>query len=1245
DHQKFQSKSESLPARFKRAAPDKSPVTEVISRHLAIGRVLNAIYLQMQLDNGTITQKDILAGIWNLKNSSVIDKLVGLTDDGIKSNIIDLEKSIDAVSGGIGAINGVERLLDEDGIWMEVTKSLRQKLKDGLDKIKVLQSLVDETNSKTLQYFVEDFEVTILEKLVSFETVTFNQMSIRDLVYSIENFMFLSTTISPVLKTISQSTHFKMNALLEGINATAEIYENASEIGMLNPMFQNIKIQAQKFQSLLASPETIEKLLSRLKDLKDSWVRTVLNKGMDLDDLKAYLVDFLTSANSLEKVNKDSVPMFNSSVIESLDYTLALINSLRVIKKVPKDMFLTDFNSCFKVLSSTSIVDYNETELFETSVVELFKTPPKVMADLETLSQDEDFSKSIYKFKDDLNNMRTEAEFATWKSRGSLKAMKEYFEGHRKLFKSLKQETSFIESVNVLLRSKQKITEISSWMANAKLGTPACDFLFELDASMIQEVNRMSSRISRIRTKNDFENVKSLVNAVLDSTKSLKTIPNLNGNSSNSTRRRRSPTKKFNGDPKKLLNFAFAAHSFYQIGQIKKYSADLDLLIKKIPSVPDEIKKIKNPKVKTDLEMIWKNSASFVKFLINLKASNKRILNLVKSKPEKTLEEVGLQYKLFSSAALTGKFELRKLRESMKLLDTPMDDVEDALKTLEDSASMDWNLVFSNFKTIPTDLEDIQKQLLDFFEGEHLDDEVEGWKLAVYIGAGVLALVLIGVGAAVFAYWWILIRDPDMRSMVPKEKIYTAPEEVDYSYMQLQDSRLESNSRFGEGYGTKIFDLCERKQWEKVEKMVKAGALLDVCNGLDGKTCLHVAIENLHKETIELMIQSGADKYAHDYYGNDAVDFVKILRKDSDLFDDVYRAVKDTPFNTRLIPPNSKRFWNVLVFDKNALTRRQKKKLPLRIKYCITWGYKENMDLNSFSHIVLPKKYVTNMNDQKNLLAMDNNDLMTFKLLACMASLVVPSWLTALIDPQFGENAMDTDYKWYTVHTCHNGNVHIDTVFHSKTNQHKMRPKLLEQCGFHILETELLKNREGWEEVIKLFGGSVVQDIEADDEKTPKPYWTLSSFYKKKKWEQRSCIILKHSDSKIEKKWQSMHAMYTLVDFSFLAECIVRHYILPIDNAVVPLDRIASDKEVVRKREKKKKEEEDRIARALKTEPTEEEPTDPEDLIVYDPRKQYKPMKGKKKVHPMKIKKKAPKKKKEGTLTETTKSSMMTDMQ
>lgn len=55
---------------------------------------------------------------------------------------------------------------------------------------------------------------------------------------------------------------------------------------------------------------------------------------------------------------------------------------------------------------------------------------------------------------------------------------------------------------------------------------------------------------------------------------------------------------------------------------------------------------------------------------------------------------------------------------------------------------------------------------------------------------------------------------------------------------------------------------------------------------------------------------------------------------------------------------------------------------------------------------------------------------------------------------------MDTDYKWYTVHTCHNGNVHIDTVFHSKTNQHKMRPKLLEQCGFHILETELLKNRE-----------------------------------------------------------------------------------------------------------------------------------------------------------------------------------------
>ena len=65
------------------------------------------------------------------------------------------------------------------------------------------------------------------------------------------------------------------------------------------------------------------------------------------------------------------------------------------------------------------------------------------------------------------------------------------------------------------------------------------------------------------------------------------------------------------------------------------------------------------------------------------------------------------------------------------------------------------------------------------------------------------------------------------------------------------------------------------------------------------------------------------------------------------------------------------------MLDKSCFKFYKKKKLPKRIKNHITWGYNEDMDLDSFSHIVLPNEYV-----KKDVtLLLDEKDFLTFQLL------------------------------------------------------------------------------------------------------------------------------------------------------------------------------------------------------------------------------------------------------------------------
>ncbi|ULU08048.1 hypothetical protein L3Y34_019255 [Caenorhabditis briggsae] len=235
--------------------------------------------------------------------------------------------------------------------------------------------------------------------------------------------------------------------------------------------------------------------------------------------------------------------------------------------------------------------------------------------------------------------------------------------------------------------------------------------------------------------------------------------------------------------------------------------------------------------------------------------------------------------------------------------------------------------------------------------------------------------------------------------------------------------------------------------------------------------------------------------------------------------------------------------YKILAVRPDCLTTEQKKMIPRRIRRKITWGYKPNMDLNKYTHIVVPKKYMK----KENTLLVKDDDLFIWQCVASLANIMPETWFDAILE---SDNYFEKDHVHMLIHMEYNTNVHNETLLKLKTHLHMGRPRFLTNAKITILDTqnkEISKKKKEWEDIIHSFGAEIHSKPKPDNEKTLLPYNSMYSYKDGKKKVQNSCWILKYEDSKIKSIWKSDQEKYTVVPFRFVLECIARYQILPID--------------------------------------------------------------------------------------------------
>ncbi|PIC48138.1 hypothetical protein B9Z55_007231 [Caenorhabditis nigoni] len=595
-----------------------------------------------------------------------------------------------------------------------------------------------------------------------------------------------------------------------------------------------------------------------------------------------------------------------------------------------------------------------------------------------------------------------------------------------------------------------------------------------------------------------------------------------------------------------LLEFAFATRSLELIKKIGHMKMDFETVYREGAHVVGMISNITNLEKRKMMEDAWKDFTVIKKDLETFRIKNIRSVNAIWGPPEKTLVDIGRVYKSILVFTFFKQEEVRKMRDSLRYLDIPNIELEKALDNLEELLFMDWGLVYTNFQKISSILPGLQKEFSEFFAPPDDDKEDDfGMKIIMYIGIvfGTLIVLALVVFSVVMC---VLVSDPDEKLPPPKEPVYTVLQvhQLEHTYMQLQDARLDIN-KIDKNGDTPIYQAIRKGDFAAVEDLLNKGAILDAsCNGAQCRTALFELVLKKKETLISKFLKAGANPNISNANGDSVVKFAGKYGM-SELFQNRYERKQ---YELPRILPKVPRYWKVLVMNHRCVKLLYKRFLPRRIKNHITWGYKEGMDLDSFSHIVVPD----NLLYDDVTLKLDDENLLAFRLLGCWANLMSVEWFKALADKKIHENAMNSDCRYFLRNVEYRGTLNYDTILKQKNSIHQLRPGLLTNTVITILPTKndrRNKQREEIQKLIEQFGGEYSTEvILAGQEMREMPYYAVdidNLAVQNRIW------ILKYSDSDYGSKWQESPMLVTLSDIQLLFECIARWELLHFENDIV----------------------------------------------------------------------------------------------
>lgn len=754
-----------LPENMSSRLISEMKTNEVIARHVSLARVFNALYLQIQLSNGAFNEIDVSAGLWNLKNSSTFDKLVHLKTYGLDEQLNILKESFEKVDY-LTQLRDLDEMAEKFTILKKITQDDRELLEMKYSSPEIISNC---DYFHTFNALKENLAKNVLNKLNITESINTTgkpwaeiEQPAADLGRAIlaarDVLPGIYITDSSITESRFNSLNFSekpLGKLLNSMKASKKVFDQASDFRRLSTLFSNFQNLSPELQSFynISQLTGIEKILREIQAIFqefneqasstiliaplfiskqnssdfwiDEWIKTVLNDETQEIELQTNrFKELLHDARLDLSVFKDR------GVSDSLENVLDIISRIKTFRTFLSELNTIKYIDCLNISSLEMPYSFAEIQSLSSTIEKIPNPTRKVMKILESFPYD------VYEAK---RNMLTYAESistnpgSTWMDQQTfayLPQTRELFQNLTDFYELLVQKDTQLFAD--LANAGEKESKVISWIHNTNLYEKSCDSLFKLDD--INDISLVQKRVSRLESDIHIASLRQI----------LEHVPRLRAGLRNllitSDRKHVSfpMSKKFEGTPEKLLNFAFAAYSLETISKISNISEHLETVINNGEAVLGAIKNITHLKIKQEIEETWSKYPELKKSLEKFR-SNKMKLDdfMISVRTEKNLSQIGSIYKEVSNIPFSMQFDFRKMRESLRYLEVPMKDMETSLGVLERLFGINWDLVYTNFVKTPSDMVDLQEEFLRFLESK---EESIDW---AYVGGAAAIVVFI----------------------------------------------------------------------------------------------------------------------------------------------------------------------------------------------------------------------------------------------------------------------------------------------------------------------------------------------------------------------------------------------------------------------------------------------------------------------------------------------------------------------
>uniref|UniRef100_A0A1I7UDX0 ANK_REP_REGION domain-containing protein n=2 Tax=Caenorhabditis tropicalis TaxID=1561998 RepID=A0A1I7UDX0_9PELO len=1058
--------------RMKRDAPPiKSKAAVVVEQHMKLARILNAIYLQMQLANDKIDDFDVVAGIWEVDRSA-IEKLVSLKVEALDGSLNSLEQMVNEFPNDLLRIGDMEEISKKMDSVKEITPEKREALRFAMKNDSVPGFLEKDDFPKW--NFTVNLADIVLEKLEEVKNMTvdkFKRSIITDLKTSMTNVADVLIDVNEWSKGINEMQQKMTGRLVEGYQAAIEVQNKLNDlkelpkllvdIGNVLPNLQQLKniqkvssIQEQSrhlFNALLQLHQLSNKSLAPAfssnfdittvkENLRDKGIMLLLRGGQDLGPLESYLGDISSTAKTFTPVNQNTETLMSYALIDQLDIVSQLIDGISKLQSYSNPLNFTSLPLCSESLSLEKEVGQSELQTLAQDLNLLLSVIPTI---LETLKNVEAIREDVNNFRSKLENIKNKDDFEKWINENETEKVQEALEAANDLFEGIIQTQDVADAIGRLPSQKNQIFSIQQRIGGFSILKKECESLFDFDIEPFKAFNDLPDTIQRMKEEKTIQMIKPLVGTIpklredlekLKRTKSpATTVASVTkGTGSQKSKRSADDGKKFEcQNPQDLLDVAISVRGLEIMYLIFQYNNLLDTVIQQGALAGNSIATIKNPSNKAELEKIWKNFGLMKTKLEAVKSNNQRLVDTVTSSGQETsLEDIGLVYRNLASLNPSERIFLRDLRLSMRLFEQQNKTLMDSLEKLEKPLATDWQMTHASFKRVPTAMQNLKKDFDKFFEVETgIWVTIKQNPLKASGIGGVVVLLLIGIGS--FSFYWKYIHDPEMSEDPPVDTTPFMPNrealENHLDYMQFQDSRFEINQRGIEG-NTKLLEAFKQKDFEEMRRLASEGAIIDAVCGKHSRTLLMEAAIAKDSARCDALLKVNASIHIWDC---DSKRF-KEFATEGDILSKLKNWEEEREGFVRYLPSKEPRPWKILVLKKGTFPLWKRKKLPHRIKACTKWGW-TGEDLNQYTTIILPWKYIKGKTDKDNEVLMldDSEDLLKWKLVGCAACLLTVQFFERLYNafgyPNEVQEILQTDYRnwleqeWidnWDVYTC-----------------------------------------------------------------------------------------------------------------------------------------------------------------------------------------------------------------------------------